>query len=390
MDKKCILPWIHLQVDSDGSVRPCCNVNKSIEPFGNVLKEDVVTIWNNDKFKELREQMISGVEPDMCKPCYDSERLGLYSKRLRENVDWSKYTSLMDTPYTDFKIKHLDVRFDNVCNFKCRYCSPWLSHSWYNDYKKLGIPVKTETAINVNGLRLLEIIKDNVLDDLESVFFCGGEPLIMDEHLELLKLLDAKKKYKTKLLYITNLSKLSYKGIDYIELWNKFEDVNIHFSLDTIGSKLEYIRCGAKWTVIEKNLKTLFAHKEKLKPKIGITVSMFNAPTVLETVEYLVGTGLVTYEDIGLHLVKQPAIYSCQVLPDSVKEQITNDVNVFLKKHNLPHFFKSRYEYFINYMNSDSKYQQHKTEFAIMTKKLDDIRQEDFATIFPELKNYYD
>jgi radical SAM protein with 4Fe4S-binding SPASM domain len=161
MNKKCILPWIHLQVDSDGSVRACCNATKTDKPLGNILNENVVTVWNNKKYKKLRQEMIDGIEPVHCKPCYDSERLGLYSKRLRENTDWEQYSNLTENSTAEFKIKHLDVRFDNVCNFKCRYCSPWLSHSWYNEYKSLGIPVKTEQAINVNGNNLFEIIKEN-------------------------------------------------------------------------------------------------------------------------------------------------------------------------------------------------------------------------------------
>jgi len=379
-----------LQVDSDGSARACCNALKTDEALGNVLTENIVTVWNNEKYKQLRQDMIDGKEPDHCKPCYDSERLGLYSKRLRENKDWEKYSNLTNRPTADFKIRHLDVRFDNVCNFKCRYCSPWLSHSWYNDCKSLGIPVKTEQAINVNGSKLFEIIKENIVDDLESVFFCGGEPLLMEQHLDLLKLLDEKKKYDTKLLYITNLSKLSYKGTDYIELWKKFKDVNVHFSIDSIGSKLEYIRCGAAWPSIENNIKKVFEHKEILKPKIGITVSMFNALDVIDTVEYFVGTGYINYDDIALHVVKSPEIYSCQILPVDLKDKITKDVRQFLQQRNLPLFFSSRYEYFINYMNDRNLYESHKSEFLELTNKLDILRDESFIDTFPELGKFYD
>lgn len=390
MNKKCILPWIHLQVDSDGGTRACCNASKAGDPLGNILTEDIVLMWNNENYKKLRQQMIDGIEPDHCKPCYDSERLGLYSKRLRENNDWSEYNTLTKTSTAEFKIRHLDVRFDNVCNFKCRYCSPWLSHSWYNDYKKLGIPVKTEKAINVNGKELFNIIKDNVVDDLESVFFCGGEPLLMNEHLELLRLLDKKQKYDTKLLYITNLSNLKYKGVDYIEIWKRFKDVNVHFSIDAIGNKLEYIRCGARWDLIEQNIKSVFALKDILKPKISITVSVFNAVNVIDTVEHLVSTGFINYDDIALHVVKSPEIYSSQILPKLLKEKITHDVTSFLNAHELPVFFKSRYEYFINYMNECDTYDVYKDDFVKLTQQLDLIRNESFSRTFIELKDYYD
>lgn len=384
------MPWIHLQVDSDGSTRPCCNGAKNVATMGNILTDGLITVWNNDNYKQLRREMIDGLEPEACKPCYDSERLGLFSKRLRENDDWKQYHNLMDSEIAPLKIRHLDVRFDNVCNYKCRYCSPWLSHSWYNDYIKMNIPVRTEQAINVNGSELYNIIHDNIIDDLEHVFFCGGEPLIMDEHLLLLKELDKRKKYDTRLLYITNLSRLSYKGTDYIELWNKFNDVNIHCSIDITGSKLEYIRHGSKWATVQKNLKILFDNKAKLKPKIGITVSMYNASSIIETVETLVATGYINYDDIALHVVNKPEIYSPRILPKEIKDKITLEVNQFLTKNELPEFFRSRYIYFINHMNSVDLYDTYKQEFSEMTKKLDEIRGESFHETFTELKDYYD
>lgn len=387
---KCILPWIHLQVDNDGATRACCNAKQIGKPLGNLLKENIVTMWNNDNYRKLRKQMLDGIEPEECKPCYESERLGLYSKRLRENADWLTYDSIANSEIAEFKIRHLDVRFNNVCNFKCRYCDPARSHSWANDYKKMNIPINTISAINVNGEYLYDIIKTNLIDDLESVFFCGGEPLLMDQHLELLKELDKRKKYNTKLLYITNLSKLQYKGTEYINIWSKFTDVNVHISLDTIGSQLEYIRCGAVWKDIEENLKTVFSYKELLKPKIAITVSIFNASSIIDTVEYLVNTGYINYDDISLHVVKFPYIYSPQVLPTEIKQNITNKVEQFLLKNELPYFFKSRYNYFLNYMNDKDLYEQHKSEFSQMTKTLDNIRTENFNVTFPELTNYYD
>jgi organic radical activating enzyme len=390
MNKKCILPWIHLQADSDGTTRACCNTDKSTDTLGNILTESPITVWNNENYIKLRTDMMNGIENPACKPCYNSERLGLYSKRQRENDDWKRYNHLMENPIAPFEIRHLDIRFDNVCNFKCRYCSPWLSHSWANDYKKLGWDIQTVSAINVHGPNLFDVIKDTCIDTLESVFFCGGEPLLMDQHLELLQLLDRKQMYDTKLLYISNLSKLKYKGVDYIELWSKFSDVNLHFSLDCIGPKLEYIRCGAKWSEIEKNIRTVFEHKDRLKPKIAITVTMYNASEILDTVKFLTDTGYISLEDIALHVVRKPEIYSCQILPKHVKETITKDVTKFLSDNDLPLFFKSRYEYFINYMNDNNTFERDKAEFREMTDKLDAIRGETFNETFPELKGYYD
>ena len=53
MTKKCILPWIHLQADSDGSTRACCNTDKSKAEMGNILIETPIAVWNNKNYIRL-------------------------------------------------------------------------------------------------------------------------------------------------------------------------------------------------------------------------------------------------------------------------------------------------------------------------------------------------
>lgn len=388
--KKCIIPWIHLMVNSNGNVSPCCNCDVNAPSLGNILEDDVEKIWNNENFRNLRRDMIAGIENPQCKPCYDTERLSKnYSKRITDNNEWIKYSYLTDSEYVEFKIRYLDIRFNNVCNFKCRYCNPILSHSWYNDYKKLNWPLHSSVAIDSNGPQLFQIIKNKVVDDLESIFFCGGEPLITDQHLDLLLLLNERKKYQTKLTYISNLSRLNYRGYDYIELWEKFDDVNVHFSLDCIGEKLEYIRHGTRWEQMLKNIEMIFNKREKFKPRILLTVSVFNAYDIIETVETLVNTGFINYEDIGLNVLIEPYYYSCQILPKEIKKEITTKVLDFLDKTELSEFWKSLYDYFLNYMNAVDGYIDKKEEFKKITKELDSVRKENFASTFKEISIYY-
>ena len=389
-DTKCILPWIHLHTHTNGNMHVCCNTNAT-EPLGNIVKENVVEIWNNEKYKKIRSQMINGEEPTDCKNCFDSERMGMYSKRQRENETWKHLEHLMVSDTADFAIKHLDINFNNICNFKCRYCDPSLSHSWAADYKKLNIPLVFENGVTPYADQMYEaLVKNNVLDSLESVFFCGGEPLLMENHLETLLELDKKQRYDVKLLYITNLSKLSLKGHDYLEIWKKFSDVNVHVSIDCTGSKFEYIRNGSKWDTVYSNLITLFSNREIYKPKIGITVSVFNALYIVETIKALTATGIINIDDIALQIVKNPKIYSVQMLPQVLKKQITLEITELLNNNELPIFFKSRYDHFLNYMNDADTYEENKNEFIKTTQMLDSIRHESFNDTFPELAEFFD
>lgn len=388
-DTKCILPWMHLHTHTNGNVHVCCNTAAE-EPLGNILKENIVEIWNSEKYKKIRSQMLNGEEPEDCKSCYNSERLGMYSKRQRENETWKHIADMMISDVADFNIKHIDINFDNVCNFKCRYCNPTLSHSWAADYKKLNIPIIFENGITPYADQMYKsLIDNNVLDSVESIFFCGGEPLLMENHLNTLLELDKKKRYDVRLLYITNLSKLNFKGTDYLEVWKKFSDVNVHVSIDCVGPKFEYIRSGGNWETVYSNLITIFSNKQIYKPKIAMTISIFNVLYFLDSIKSLLETEIINIDDIALHLVREPEIYSVQMLPNSLKNKITSDVKEFLENNELPIFFKSRYEYFLNYMNSKDTYEQNKNQFIQMTKSLDLIRNESFNNVFPELREFF-
>ena len=53
----------------DGTVVPCCYDLTSRSPMGNILTEDLETIWNNTKYKELREAIVSFDPPPLCQGC---------------------------------------------------------------------------------------------------------------------------------------------------------------------------------------------------------------------------------------------------------------------------------------------------------------------------------
>jgi organic radical activating enzyme len=104
---------------------------------------------------------------------------------------------------------YFDIRFSNVCNFRCRICGPWSSHSWFNDAKVVGYD---------NGnLRLTKAIDDlssffeqlkKILPQTEEIYFAGGEPTLMEEHYALLDLLLVQGLTKINLQYNANFSTL--------------------------------------------------------------------------------------------------------------------------------------------------------------------------------------
>lgn len=73
--KLCKRPWTTCYVDIKGNAYPCCRVTQRNEDtskwsFGNLLKEDFDSIWNNSKYRTLRHGIAHPTDiPDLCNTC---------------------------------------------------------------------------------------------------------------------------------------------------------------------------------------------------------------------------------------------------------------------------------------------------------------------------------
>ena len=147
-------------------------------------------------------------------------------------------------------MKYFDIRFSNICNFKCRGCSPILSSAWFEDHEKLFrykstkpklIECSTGNASDKLWQQLTELIPS-----IDEAYFAGGEPLIMEQHYKVLQTLLEYDRSDVVLAYNTNLSLTKYKNYDLISLWRQFKHVHVSISIDDIGARGEYFRKGFK------------------------------------------------------------------------------------------------------------------------------------------------
>jgi MoaA/NifB/PqqE/SkfB family radical SAM enzyme len=65
----CSEPWKNIYVDTEQAVLPCCY---SGEHFGELKEADILSIWNNKKYQQLRADLASGDAIKMCKYCLNS------------------------------------------------------------------------------------------------------------------------------------------------------------------------------------------------------------------------------------------------------------------------------------------------------------------------------
>lgn len=70
-EKKCRWPWKSAYIASNGDVIPCCILADSdTVKMGNVFEQDFATIWNSEKYQELRRQIREHELASYCKGCY--------------------------------------------------------------------------------------------------------------------------------------------------------------------------------------------------------------------------------------------------------------------------------------------------------------------------------
>ena len=230
-------------------------------------------------------------------------------------------------------MKYWDIRFSNICNFACRSCGTWFSSNWYEDHIKItGGPPNHAKIIKVG--RSADDMFQQVLDEIEhseQFYFAGGEPLIMEEHYRILKELDRRKMYHVRLIYNTNFSRLKFKDMDVLELWNKFESVSIGASLDAEGERGEFLRKGTIWKNTLANRKRMMEVCPQVDFYVSATVSLPNALHVVDFHKSWVEKGLIQPQDFNFNLLQSPTWQRIDILPKEYKQQVKEKYEEHIK-----------------------------------------------------------
>jgi len=391
----CILPWIHLNVMPDSSVIPCC-VSPYDDIYGNGENQNLSDIWNSEKFKNLRLSMLKGIPSPGCARCYSLEASGFKSMRQEMNNHFQDAFSLAQKTKSDgsldeMQLKYIDIRFSNLCNFKCRGCGPTLSSSWQNDYQQLYGTPPSELKVKSIAVNSPDFWRElfSLIPHAEVIYFGGGEPLITKEHYEVLSLLNTLGKHDIELRYTTNLSQLHYSQYDLSEIWSKFKKVTLGISIDDLYQRAEYFRHGTKWPVLEKNLRTLIDLYPQIIRSVNCTVNIMNVYYFPEIYEFTVLNGLIDPVEFNVNLLLDPDELRVDVLNDEMKRKISTRLKKFkFKLQTLDRKFQyvlKDIDAILNFMNGSDK--SHLLPlFREKTRQLDQLRGEDFATTFPELR----
>ena len=117
---------MHIYGHLTGDYALCCHtfssqVQNEKKFFGKGLSP--LEAFNSDYIKKVRLGMLNGKTPDACQVCDKFEESNTISQRLQVNQRFHLYSKLFDYTNDDGSVNnppfYLDIRFGNLCNFKC-------------------------------------------------------------------------------------------------------------------------------------------------------------------------------------------------------------------------------------------------------------------------------
>jgi molybdenum cofactor biosynthesis enzyme MoaA len=382
----CVIPWMHFVLDGS-EVLPCCRMYGRFSP--EPLKKDLKESLNTDSFQNIRQNFLENRPPNECLECFKCESAGLLSRRNKYNVAYKEVIEEVEknpsVTITEKDIRYADLRFSNKCNLSCRTCGPYFSTAWNKDALELG-QIKNPIINTINK----SMIPD--LDNCHSFYFAGGEPLLEKEHsYYLTKLTERNDCSDITLRYNSNLD---IKKIEnFVEHWRKFKKVIIFASIDHIEKeKAEYIRDKCNWINVLNNLYLIQKLKGNIELNIQVTVSIFNVYDLPDIVDYFLYKLKLSPMLIELSLLQEPEIFSVRLLPDELKEKLTEKMKSYsilrLQEFNLDKeimYLISNIKKIISYTNGSVSNEVTKN-FVSKTIELDRIRNQSMLKVFPNLK----
>lgn len=365
MSNLCKAPWMNIQLDVNGTVRPCCRYAQQGQQtkykMPNIKNGNLEEVWNDPKMIALRKAFLDGEKPAECSWCWREEAAGIRSFRDRYNE--REYDVDTSSTHSDLPVM-FDLKVSNVCNLKCRMCSPHASSLILKEQKVLGKKFPEEAYFLSNkilGTENEKIFFDN-LHRVKEIELTGGEPFFSKENKDLLGLIiDSGHAKNIKLQITTNGTIYDRKTMDHIE---QFKNPRFALSIDDVGDRLTYARGGADWEKVKANIIRFKKHNVNLC--VYRTISFYN-------IWYLAGLDKFCLDqDVRLAsgFVHEPEHLSIRNLPKNIKEEIRHR---YASSNSMGDVF--------DFMGIEGRFS---LDLFKHIKDLDRIRLESFVDTFPE------
>ncbi len=346
----------------------------------NVSKDNFNDIINSYTANQIRKSFEQGEKHPSCEKCWIEEESGIESKRQRDIKYFPEYIpeSIENPKFIELMI--LDVNVSNLCNLKCRTCSPSSSSLFSQESRKIipeeenvirWVSNKIEAAYNNDSVFWNEY-KTN-FHKFKHIDFYGGEPFLVKRQIEILK--NAVDNNTAKDISIHFNTNCTIWDNDIFNILKEFKHINIDISIDGVNEKARYIRHPSNWDNVFNNFKSIYNSQLPLDHFLMSVccsvsnLSIFYIDEVLDIIN--------PYVNVYLNLVYNLECFSIRCMPEELKLEVAKKIEPSLKKYN-------KGKKILNFMFSE-KYDEVQWKFFIDRMSLyDKHRDESFKKTFPE------
>ena len=427
----CLAKWHHTTIYlQTGQTHSCYHPAPHDIPLPE-LAVDPSALHNTNQKRDERLSMLQAEKPSGCNYCWNIEALGdeYISDRHERNASIytpERFETIKQQPLANVNPQYIEVSFGNECNFKCGYCHPKHSSSYYKEIKDHG--PYTMVKNHRNDIDWFKIYEEEtnpyveawwkwwpeVSKTLTILRITGGEPLLQSSTWKLLDDLAVNPLPNLELNINTNFGVkpiLIDRLVEKVNLLiaNKcIKDFKVFTSIDTWGPAAEYIRTGLDLTVWERNLDT-YLTKTTLPITFMITFNILSVTTFQSLLEKILEWRVKYNTDnqnkwqrirFDTPYLKEPLQYDMNLLP---KEQfmpyMENHLKYLLANLDDKNRFKFNdleYQKFlrvVKYMETTTYTQDRllegKRDFFNWFTEYDRRRGTSFQNTFPELVDFY-
>jgi sulfatase maturation enzyme AslB (radical SAM superfamily) len=303
----------------------------------------------------------------------------------------------------NFIVWHLKIT--NLCNFRCVYCKPSSTNRW-NEYSEPYFGIRQKDSGILKSFQSIEDFKSKIdvhLDNVQDIYFSGGEPVLQEHYFWIMKeLIRRKKTEDVSLSMATNLQLLGRSKTDFYDLFNQFKNKKVFASLDCNGKRGEFIRQGTAWDQIERNRETLLLKFSDIKIYTSSVISKLNVLAFPDFHKDWFNKGFLNADNVRYFFLSGPKAFNIRYFDQYTKSLIKDKYSEYYKwiESNLtentdiyPNGYESPlekinklYEFLDAKNNLDTEHKSQQ-EFKEKVKFLENISNISFKEAFPELSH---
>lgn len=383
-----------------------------------------------------RKDMLNGIQTKECDYCWNIENLkqehfsDRHYKSASEGMgQWQNFQSVIDSGTGEnINPTYLEVAFENICNFKCSYCSPDVSSRWMEEVAAHG-GIKMPDGRILHDLEWMKKTGKfpihhtennpyieafwqwwpDLYQSLNTFRITGGEPLLSDNTWKILDYVIANPRKDFKLSINTNMgvpTKLIERLCDKInQLTGKIAEIVIFTSAESTGAQAEYSRWGLDWNLFVRNVEYFLSNTpDRVRLQFMTTVNILSVSTFDQFVRYIIDLRIKFNRSreqsrIGFNTayLRWPRHQSITLLDPINRIAFAKKMRALSKEfsgdsriHNLYYEEIDQIARLLDYMSSVEPDADALKEFSVFFDEYDRRRGCNLLQVFPELKPVYD